>query len=191
MHFHPYWTFQKVDDPYRTDMCWTMSCLCFSWPFMSIVGKGQEVSSMIKICSQVSHEFIHLNNYGNNSLQSGKHTTFIHQKIVLYHLLTVCVILNSCDVQSLFQSWGSQLLTYHPYSLVLSPCGYSLLAWVKELLQKRHQQGCHSSFNHLNANDYEYISVTDHLFMDDRIVSVLVVIRLWGTEASILCHNFC
>jgi len=60
--------------------------------------------------------------------------------------------------------------------MVLSPCCYSLLAWVKKLLQKQHQQGCHSTFNHLNANDY--ISVTDHLITDGRIVSVLVVIRL-------------
>jgi hypothetical protein len=64
-----------------------------------------------------------------------------------------------------------------------------LLSWVKELLQKHHQQGCHSTFNHPNANDY--ISVTDHLITDGISVSCLVVIRLYGTEASILCHNFC
>ena len=145
---------------------------------MSILNKEQKWYSMFKIWSHVSNELIHLNHNWNSSVQSGKRTTFIHQKIMLYHLLTVCVILNSCDVQSLFQSRGLQLLTYHPYSLVLSPCGYSLLAWVQELLQKWHQQGCHSTFNHLNANDYEYISVTDHLITDGRSVSVLVVIRL-------------
>ena len=165
-----------------------MSCLCSSWPFMSVVNKGQDVYSVIKIRSQVSHELINLNHNWNNSLWIGERTTFIQQKIVLYHLLTVCVILNSCDVQSLFQSWGSQLLTYHPYSLVLSPCGYSLLAWVKELLQKCHQQGCHSTFNNLNANDY--INVTDHLITDGRSVSVLVVIRLKATESSVLWYNY-
>ena len=137
-----------------------------------------KIKNLFKIWSHVSHELIHLNHNWNNGLQCSKHTTFIHQKIVLYHLLIVCVILNSCDVQSLFQSWGSQVPTYHPYSLVLSPCGYSLLAWVKELLQKHHQQGCHSTFNHLNANDYVYIGVTDHPITDGRSVSALVVIRL-------------
>ena len=153
-----------------------MSCLCSSWPFISIVSKEQKVYSMIKIWSRVSHELINLNCNWNSSLQSGKHTTFIHQRIVLYHLLTVCVILNSCDVQSLFQSWGSQLLTYHPYSLVLSPCGYGLLAWVEELLQKHHQQGCHST---LKPSEYKWLHHWLIIwFTDGRSVSVLVVIRL-------------